>query len=373
MENELLSFIRRKDYKDLGPLGRGGLGETRLIYDEIIKEHFVCKKYSPEYEDFKEKYFGNFIDEIKLLHLASHRNIVRVFNYYLYPDHSTGYILMEYIEGLSIDEYCKTNPENINLLFIQVIEGFRYLEGVKILHRDIRPANILVSNEGIVKVIDFGFGKKIDFPESGFSNSVMSINWRYTLPDEFENNIYDFATDIYFIGKMFEELITQNNISIFKYGELLKSMTAYYSIRINSFESIYRSILNSGYEELEFTLSQKSAYRNFANHLSGTIVSIRHNAEYQRDPEHILVRLTKFYATTILEVNVQLPGDLVGCFINGNYRFYPKYAFPVDILKDFIDHFKLLPALKKEVVINNLWNRFDAKRESQPSSDDLPF
>lgn len=68
---------------------------------------------------------------------------------------------MEYIEGCNIDEYIKANPKAINDIFVQTISGFKYLEDNGIMHRDIRPGNILVSTDGIPKIIDFGFGKTL--------------------------------------------------------------------------------------------------------------------------------------------------------------------------------------------------------------------
>lgn len=150
MENDVIEFLRKKDYKYVRDIGQGGTGRTILLLDEIIDEQFVCKKYSTYYEEDQKTYFQNFIEEIKLLHLLYHNNVVRVFNYYLYPKHTTGYILMEYIEGVTIELYLQRNPENINEIFIQTISGFLHLEQNDILHRDIRPENILVSNQGMV-------------------------------------------------------------------------------------------------------------------------------------------------------------------------------------------------------------------------------
>src|SRR5690606_15658456 len=120
-------------------------------------------KYSPFYPEHKDLYFNYFLDEIKLLHKIYHKNIVRVFNYYLYPEQMTGYILMEFVKGQNIDEYISENPDRLSDLFVQIINGFTYLEENKILHRDIRPDNILVTVDGVTKIIDFGFGKLIDF------------------------------------------------------------------------------------------------------------------------------------------------------------------------------------------------------------------
>jgi serine/threonine-protein kinase len=169
--NKTIEFLRQKDYKFIKDIGQGGTGRTILLKDELIDETFVCKKYSPYYEEHIDLYFKNFVDEIKLLHLLYHVNVVRVFNYYLYPENKTGYILMEYITGNNISKYLTDNPDKLNEIFVQTIIGFKYLEENNVLHRDIRPDNLLVSENGIVKIIDFGFGKKINFDEN-FDNSV---------------------------------------------------------------------------------------------------------------------------------------------------------------------------------------------------------
>jgi serine/threonine-protein kinase len=162
MEEQIIKFLRQKDFVMLKKIGRGGTGTTVLLKDELIDILFVCKKYLPVMGIDPKTYYSNFITEIKLMHEISHPNIVRVYNYYLYPEIYTGYILMEYIEGEQISVFVSKNPEKINSIFEQVISGFMYLEDSKILHRDIRDSNILVTAEGLVKIIDFGFGKKLN-------------------------------------------------------------------------------------------------------------------------------------------------------------------------------------------------------------------
>lgn len=90
---------------------------------------------------------------------------------------------MEYVNGTSIDKYTHFLDNEWNNVFLQVINAFKYLEEKEILHRDIRPQNILIDKMGIVKIIDFGFGKIIDKDEKD-SNSVM-LNWPVSrLPEE---------------------------------------------------------------------------------------------------------------------------------------------------------------------------------------------
>ena len=187
MKKNIIEFVRKKDFELVKELGQGACGKTVLLYDDIIEEQFVCKKYSPLFDEDKELLFRNFVQEIKLLHLVYHQNVVRVFSYHIYPEHHTGYILMEHINGYDIEEYLEKYPQNINEVFLQTIEGFRHLESNNILHRDIRPQNIMVREDGTVKIIDFGFGKQV-FYESDFDKSI-SLNWWCVLPNEFSKQV----------------------------------------------------------------------------------------------------------------------------------------------------------------------------------------
>ena len=105
MENNIIKFLKSKDYTAIRDIGQGGTGKTKLIKDETINETFVCKKYSTYYPEHQSLYYENFVNEIKILYKINHPNIVRVFSYYLYPEQSTGYILMEYIDGVDIEQY----------------------------------------------------------------------------------------------------------------------------------------------------------------------------------------------------------------------------------------------------------------------------
>ena len=174
------------------------------------------------YDELTDELYESFVQEIKLLHMINHQNVVRVFNYYLYPEEKTGYILMEYISGSDLEDYLKNYPENINSIFTQTIEAFSHLESIEILHRDIRPMNILVSETSEVKVIDFGFGKKIAGSKD-YDKSI-SLNWWCEPPLEFKDDIYDHSTEIYFVGKLFENIILEGQIEQFSYKSLLTRM-----------------------------------------------------------------------------------------------------------------------------------------------------
>jgi serine/threonine-protein kinase len=127
-QDKIIPFLRKRDYIFVKELGQGACGRTVLLRDDIIDQQLVCKKYAPLNEAHRQELFGSFLREIKLLHELHHQNVVRVFNYYVYPEQFAGYILMEYIDGMDIEDYLEYAPEEVNEVFLQAIEGFFHLE-----------------------------------------------------------------------------------------------------------------------------------------------------------------------------------------------------------------------------------------------------
>lgn len=369
--DSVIEFIRKKNYLNLGAIGQGGLGKTILIKDEIINEVFVCKKYSPIYEEIISQYFTYFLEEIKILHKLYHINIVRVFNYYLYPEKTTGYILMEYISGKLIDEYLFENPDRIEDVFIQTIEGFRYLEAKGILHRDIRPANILINDEGIVKIIDFGFGK---FTSIELENKSISLNWRYSTPSEFENDIYDNKTEVYFIGKLFEEILNTIGNVQFKFSEILNQMIHYdVNERVDSFFEIYRLTISMDASGEDFDYFERNIYQDFANQLTAVISAVPDPPYLNSEISNIIKGMEDVYRNSMLEDSISNSNKLIRVFIKGNFRFFSSKGFSVSKLKAFLNFFRYAPENKQKIVLNNLWERFEKIDRIQIQDDDLPF
>lgn len=252
MELDIVRFLRTRDYFFVKELGRGACGRTVLLRDEVLGQHFVCKKYSPMEGLDRKTLFQNFLREIKLLHDLNHANVVRIFNYHLYPDHLAGYIVMEQVVGSNLAEHLSGNPEQINEVFEQVIAGFTHLESNKILHRDIRETNIMVSDQGIVKIIDLGFGKRVH-TVNDFDKSI-SLNWWCVLPVEFERGIYDFQTELYFVGKLFEKIIQDHAIDHFKYSNVLNLMCQRNpKDRAQSFADVQGAIVGNLFLEIDFS------------------------------------------------------------------------------------------------------------------------
>ncbi|WP_323586644.1 protein kinase family protein [Aliarcobacter butzleri] len=371
LKDKVIEFIRTKDFRFIQELGNGAFGKTVLLIDEEINHQFVCKKYMPlKYIDKKE-FYKNFINEIKLLHLLYHKNIVRIFNYYLYSDYFTGYILMEYIDGNDIFTYLRNHPENLNNIFEQTINGFVYLENNNILHRDIRPTNIMVDKLNNVKIIDFGFGKEINFEED--NKKSITINWwGSVLPDDFKEKTYNHKTEIFFIGKLFEDIINEIDVS-FKYKHILKKMIEKdYNNRIDSFIDIQREILENNKVYNLFTEDEKIIYQDFADIFSETISERENNAVIKMNAEEIIKDLKNLNQKTMLEDYVS-SNHILQIFIRGNFSFYKK-SYSTDRIRNFSHFFERLSKDKQNIVLFNLETRFlDTKSYHDTNEDEIPF
>lgn len=373
MQDNLVKFIRRRDYRLVKELGQGACGRTVLLFDDLIDESFVCKKFTPFSESSRQQLFDNFVRETKILHQVHHENVVRVFNYYLYPDILTGYILMEYVEGADIDDFLALSPELINELFLQAASAFSYLESKGILHRDIRPQNLLVASYGQLKVIDFGFGKRVQQTDD-FDKSV-TLNWWCEPPTEFSSATYDFSTEVYFVGKLFERIIQENGLDQFKYMEILGKMCQRDPVkRVHSFTALLKQVQSDQFLEIDFSEEEIEAYRDFANSLQTQVTKIESGAKYLDDVSRLQAELEDVYRNFMLEEYVPDCATVTRCLIRGEY-YRKQEGMPVWAVRNFLHILKALSPEKKRIVMSNLHTRLDAiPRYDKPTfSDDVPF
>ena len=372
---EIVHFLRSRDYVLVKELGQGACGKTVLLDDNQIEQKFVCKKYSPYSESARESLFANFVREIKLLHLLQHDNVVRIFNYYLYPDKLAGYILMEYVDGKDIEEFTAEFPDKLNGLFTQAIDGFSYLERSSVLHRDIRTGNLLVSNEGQLKIIDLGFGKQVN-TSLDFDKSI-TLNWWCATPDEFRSKRYDFTTEVYFVGKLFEQLIEANNIDQFKYPDALRRMCEPDpDRRIKSFAEIDRAIRSQPITDIDFQDDQIVVYREFSAALMSITSKIAQSAKYLTDLTKIRSELEEIYRSSMLEYEIAEPHRIIACFVEGGYYYKKNRRILTETVRDFVRLLKSCGIEQARIILANLDTRLDAINRYDPDEiqdEDIPF
>lgn len=387
MEEEI-KFIREKNYKYIKDLGNGSFGKTVLLKDEELDVLYACKKYAPNF-DASKRYFQKFVGEIKILNNMLNENIVRIYNSYIYTKNQTGYIIMEYVDGKNISEYIKLNPEKIDNIFEQLIKAFKYLEEKHICHRDIRSNNILVTNKGVLKVIDFGFGKEFTL-DSAVSDSTRKNNWICDLPDEMmiSEPVYNNLTDMYFLGNLINQIVEENALN-FRYKSIVKKMMKKNSKeRYMSFEEIWNKLNEKDIKEIVVVEEKdKQIYHAFVNSLFNIINKIEFSTIIEKDLGKILDKLVKLYNENSLEEYILDNKTLLECFIDGKFKYneisfdfnfntgeeYCYYSMQMKELLNFINWVKSCGKAQKEIIIKNLINRFDRVERYVEDTDDLPF
>lgn len=375
-EGQLIIFDKPKKYEFIRALSSGGTGKTILMKDATINEQFVCKKYDPEQKEYEEEFYKRFVDEIKIMYSVYDKNIVRIYDYFLYPEFKTGYIIMEYIQGVDIDEYfLLEDKENINEIFIQMINAFAYLAKNGILHRDVRAANIMIDNMNNVKIIDFGFGKKHS-PDVHSEQASVILNWPASkIPNEIWHEVYNEKTEIYYVGYLIKNLVEKHKMKCFKYAVLLEKMIQINpDDRIETFEVIQNCIAEQTFEAIEFSCEQKTIYQEFAYEICDAISVIHDKLVVEYDDAIIIEKMRAVLRDNCLEEYITKPSQLISCFIKSNYRFYSNKRIEVEDVKKFFDFFTSQAENMRKIILDNLYGRMD-KIEVQYNIFDgeLPF
>lgn len=201
-------------YRIIRELGRGGMGQVFLgERDDPEFRQQVAIKLIPlgRYSDAVLK---RFMLERQILSDLNHENIARLLDGGV-TDEGIPYLIMEYVDGLSIDAYCE--DQNLDLqarlgLFQQVCHAVDYAHRRLIVHRDIKPGNVLVDQAGRVKLLDFGVAKLLE-PALKTEAAVTETIGRmatpeYASPEQLKGERLSTATDIYSLGVLLYQLLT---------------------------------------------------------------------------------------------------------------------------------------------------------------------
>lgn len=378
---KLIEFNRPQKYEFIARLGQGACGETVHLRDKDMDIELVAKKYRPivsreDQPGLFSELLRRFRDEARILHRVNHPNVVRVFNFFDYHDADTAYITMEYVSGSSIIDYLKEHPSGADRVFEGVVDGFYHLQQRGILHRDIRPQNILVEGGGAAKIIDFGFGKDLDLEANEPEQKSISLNWWCEVPPEFSDEIYDFQTEVYFVGKLFQKAIHEAGLSEFKYRLLIGDMCAAdRNDRPENFSAVQKLINEGKFSELSFSDLEVKRYRDFANAVSDVISSVDEGVQFESNPENIRAKLDEIYRSAMLEEYVADASTLVCVFVKSGFRYKTREQISVSTVKAFIELLGGLSEEKRSIVVENITTRLSASKRTvrDPYFDEIPF
>ncbi len=209
-------------YRIAKELGEGGMGTVYLAersdgeFEQQVAIKFLRGYYSPSMRD-------RFKREKQILARLNHPNIAGLLDGGI-TDDGTPYMVMEYVEGTPVDVYCKNHSLKLSKrldLFLQICRAVQHAHSKLIIHRDLKPENIFITDDGQVKVMDFGIGKFLDSELDDDSllrthegHHVASVE--FAAPEQFQSGDPSTATDVYGLGVLLYLLLTGEKPFVFK-------------------------------------------------------------------------------------------------------------------------------------------------------------
>lgn len=195
-------------YQIIKTIGEGGMANVYLAYDTILDRNVAVKVLRGDLAT-DEKFVRRFQREALSASSLSHPNIVEVYD--VGEDNGSYYIVMEYIEGKHLKQLLKkrgnlTLTEVVDIM-LQVTDGMSSAHDSYIIHRDIKPQNIMILENGLIKITDFGIAMALNSTQLTQTNSVMG-SVHYLPPEQASGKGATIQSDVYSMGILMYELLT---------------------------------------------------------------------------------------------------------------------------------------------------------------------
>ena len=199
-------IILGKRYEVISKIGAGGMADVYKGKDHMLNRYVAIKVLKKEFKE-DENFVRKFRSEAQAAAGLIHPNVVNVYD--VGEDRGLYYMVMELVEGITLKEYIDkkgrlSHKETISIA-IQMCTGIGVAHAANIIHRDIKPQNIIISKDGKVKVTDFGIAKATT-SNTISSNAMGSVH--YTSPEQARGGFSDQKSDIYSIGITLYEMVT---------------------------------------------------------------------------------------------------------------------------------------------------------------------
>lgn len=257
-------------YEILGRIGSGGMSVVykakchtldRLVAIKVLKEEFASD----------ENFVSKFKMEAQAAARLSHPNIVNVYD--VVDEGNLHYIVMELIEGITLKSYIEKkgfleNKEAIGIA-IQVAQGIAAAHEQHIIHRDIKPQNIIISRDGNVKVADFGIARAVS---SQTMNATAVGSVHYISPEQARGGYCDERSDIYSFGITMYEMVTGR--VPFEGDNTVAVALAHLETPITP-PSQLNPVVSSGLEQIILKCTQKKPDRRYSS-IGDVITDLRH-------------------------------------------------------------------------------------------------
>lgn len=193
-------------YEIVTRIGTGGMADVYKAIDRKLNRYVAMKVLKREFRE-DQTFVHKFQTEAQSVAGLLHQSIVNVYD--VGEDRGLYYIVMEYVDGITLKDYIQKkgslNAKEVVNIAVQVCAGIEEAHNHNIVHRDIKPQNIMISKEGKVKVTDFGIAKATS-SNTISTNAMGSVH--YTSPEQARGGFSDVKSDIYSLGITMYEMIT---------------------------------------------------------------------------------------------------------------------------------------------------------------------
>ena len=195
-------------YQVIEELGHGGMGRVYKVQDTKIGEKIALKLIRPE-TGLDKTSLERFSNELKLARKIRHKNVCQMFD--LGEDQGTRYITMEYVHGEDLKQLIRKvgqlSPGQSIGIARQVCDGLEEAHKLGVVHRDLKPQNIMVDEDGKARIMDFGIARSL-YGKSITGANVMIGTPEYMSPEQVEGKDIDQRSDIYSLGVILYEMVT---------------------------------------------------------------------------------------------------------------------------------------------------------------------
>ena len=196
-------------YKIIKKIGSGGMANVYLAEDLILEREVAVKMMSLNFqEDEARDNLRRFQREALSTTELIHPNIVNIYDV---GEGDNPYIVMEFVDGMDLKKYIQNNHpipySKVIKIMSQILSGISNAHANGIIHRDIKPHNILIDHEGTVKITDFGFAVAVSQNSITQTNSILG-SVQYISPEQARGNIVTKQSDVYSLGIVLYEMLT---------------------------------------------------------------------------------------------------------------------------------------------------------------------
>lgn len=195
-------------YEILERIGEGGMADVYRATDVVDNKTVAVKILKKEFAE-NEEFLRRFRNESKAIALLSHPNIVKIFDVGF--SDRIQFIVMEYIDGFTLNEYMQQQGQldwrDTVHYIVQILRALQHAHSKGIVHRDIKPQNIMMLQDGTIKVMDFGIAKFArEDGKTGTDKAIGTVH--YISPEQACGAATDSKSDLYSVGVMFYEMMT---------------------------------------------------------------------------------------------------------------------------------------------------------------------